>query len=498
MLTTFTEIIIWLIFAIYFLALFFIFLYCLSQADLVVRFIRKNRKISADKTQSPTMSFDELPGVTVQLPVYNEMYVVERLIDSITALEYPKNKLEIQVLDDSTDETTHVIDSKVDDLRAKGVDIQHVRRDNRQGFKAGALANGLRSAKGDYIAIFDADFLPKPDFLLKTIPYFRDNRIGVVQTKWGHVNENYSILTRLQAFALDAHFNIEQQGRDAGSFYFNFNGTAGVLRKQCILDAGNWQSDTLTEDLDLSYRAQLKGWKFKYLGDVVTPAEIPVTMSGLKAQQFRWAKGAAECAKKNLPAVLKSEKITLLTKVHAWCHLSNVTVFPCIFISALLSFPMLIIKTHYPQFSAFYPYFCFSLVSLLLMAAYYWISATKTERISPLAFLSKFLAFLSFSMGFSLHNSIAVLDGYLGKKMPFVRTPKYNINSNKDSWKRKKYTMRGNSAVMFFEILLAIYFVIAAIFAVVSREYGILPFYILLSVGFGAVGWYTLWQTVTD
>ena len=459
---------------------------------------KQNGKKSVNKNITLASAEDDWPFVTVKLPVFNELYVVERLINSITAFDYPKNKFEIQILDDSTDETTELIETKVREYKAKGFDISHVKRHERAGFKAGALANGLTLAKGEFVAIFDADFLPAPDFLLKTIPHFQDNSIGIVQAKWEHINEDYSLLTRLQAFGLDAHFSIEQQGRNTGRYFINFNGTAGVLRKNCIIDAGNWHSDTLTEDLDLSYRAQLRGWKCKYLEQVGTPAELPVTMNALKTQQFRWSKGAAECARKNLYSVFKSRDFSLLTKIHALFHLTNSTVFPCIVIAALLSIPLLFIKNNYIQYSDIYLYASFSLLSLLFVGLSYWVSATRKHKVTFLSFLKTFFMFLSFSMGFSLHNSVAVLNGYMGKKIPFIRTPKFNISSSKDNWRGKRYLVTGISRTTFLEGLLALYFLTGIYFAFYFNDYGLVPFHIMLSLGFGTVAGYSFWHSKTN
>jgi len=271
---------------IYSVALLLIFLYALAQLNLLFNYI------SAQKKETTTQTFnlsnrEEIPHVTIQLPVYNELYVMERLLNNIVEIDYPKDKLEIQVLDDSTDETIETTAAQITVLKSKGHNIFHICRTNREGFKAGALKEGLKIAKGEFIAIFDADFLPQKNWLKQTIPYFKDENIGVVQTRWGHLNRNYSVLTRIQAFALDAHFTLEQVGRNSKGHFINFNGTAGVWRKACIIDAGNWEGDTLTEDLDLSYRAQLKNWKFKYLEDVETPAELPVVISAARSQQFR-------------------------------------------------------------------------------------------------------------------------------------------------------------------------------------------------------------------
>jgi cellulose synthase/poly-beta-1,6-N-acetylglucosamine synthase-like glycosyltransferase len=492
------DIPVWLIviFAAYALPLLFIFFYSLTQVNLVYLCLKSGyRSIPGKIGQSkPNQPAEELPYVTVQLPVFNEMYVVERLLDSVSSFDYPKNRFEIQVLDDSTDDTSVLIGEKVKSLRCSGFDISHIKRDSRFGFKAGALSHGLKSAKGDFIAIFDADFLPSPDFLRVTIPYFADKQLGLVQTKWHHVNEDYSLLTRLQAFGLDAHFNVEQRGRNSGGYFINFNGTAGVWRKACILDAGDWQSDTLTEDLDISYRAQLRGWKFMYLDGENTPAELPVTMSALKTQQFRWTKGAAECAMKNLPSVLKSKSVPIAVKVHAFFHLTNGMVFPCILISSLLSIPFLFMKSSYPGHEGIYLFASFSLLSLLALGVYYWVSANMNKRPSVAGFVVRFVAFLSFSMGFSVHNSIAIVEGYMKKKIPFIRTPKYNISSSADSWKDKVYRVGGVDSIAFIEALLACYFMLGVFIGLYFAEYALLPFHVMLTLGFGGVAAYSFLQ----
>ena len=294
---------------VYGLIMALIFLYSLMQLQLLKGSLRTRKKELTNTNVSKKIDVNTLPKVTVQLPIYNEQYVIERLLESITKLDYPKNLLEIQVLDDSTDESKNLIAKKVTELQQKGIDITHMHRSLRTGFKAGALKEGLTKAKGEFIAIFDADFTPNPNWLHATLCGFTEHSVGLVQTRWGHLNRDFSLLTKIQALALDFHFHLEQGGRNALKHFMSFNGTAGIWRKSCILDAGNWQADTLTEDLDLSYRAQLKGWKFRYLGDVVTPAELPVAMGAFKSQQFRWTKGAAECAVKNLPRVIKAKNV---------------------------------------------------------------------------------------------------------------------------------------------------------------------------------------------
>ena len=316
----------YLVISIYSIALVLILMYALAQLNLLFNYMRAQKQ----EDDCPKYNLDhseEVPSVTVQLPVFNEMYVMQRLLDNIALLEYPREKLEIQVLDDSTDESVVSTANHIKKLQQQGIDIHHITRTNRKGFKAGALKEGLEIARGDFIAIFDADFLPQKDWLLQTVPYFKNSSIGVVQTRWGHINRNYSTLTKVQAFALDAHFTLEQVGRNSKGHFINFNGTAGIWRKQCILDAGNWEGDTLTEDLDLSYRAQLKQWEFKYLEDVTTPAELPVIISAARSQQFRWNKGGAENFQKMARRVITSTSIPLKTKIHSVLHLLNSSMF---------------------------------------------------------------------------------------------------------------------------------------------------------------------------
>lgn len=477
----------------YGLFLSFIFCYSFVQLSLAIAYARNRKK---PQLESGSLTEAEWPLVTVQLPVYNELYVVERLIDSVIALDYPKDKLEIQVLDDSTDESFEVAATKVAELQKAGYDIQHVKRPERVGFKAGALAYGLERAKGQFTAIFDADFLPKPEFLKKTIPWFMmDEKIGVVQTRWEHLNEEYSILTELQAFGLDAHFTVEQSGRNAGGHFINFNGTAGVWRNKCIDDAGGWQSDTITEDLDLSYRAQLKGWKFKYLEEVGSPAELPAEMNALKNQQFRWTKGAAECAVKNLPKVIKQRGLGMGTKVHAIFHLMNSFVFICVLCTAVLSLPLMIYKATENNYRELFNLASIFMLSFGILAYFYWISRRRQEDHSFLTFLRKFPMFLSVSMGLSLHNSIAVIEGYMGRKTPFIRTPKFAIEQMSGSWSDKKYRALKANPLTIVEGLLALYFLAGVVLAIVMQEYGFLPFHIMLTIGFGYVFFFSIKHT---
>ena len=483
----------YIIIAIYSVALILIFMYALAQLNLLFNYV------SAQKKEDTCPRYDlknpdEVPFVTIQLPVYNELYVMERLLDNIVKLEYPREKLEIQVLDDSTDESVESTADKIVELQKTGIDIQHIRRTNRQGFKAGALKEGLQIAKGDFIAIFDADFLPEKDWLLQTVPYFKNPDVGVVQTRWGHINRNYSTLTKVQAFALDAHFTLEQVGRNSKGHFINFNGTAGIWRKQCIIDAGNWEGDTLTEDLDLSYRAQLRKWKFKYLEDVKTPAELPVIISAARSQQFRWNKGGAENFQKMAKRVLSNEHIPLKTKIHSLLHLLNSSMFMMIFLVAILSIPMLYIKNEYAHLKSYFYMMSFFVMSTIIFFICYWFMFKRTYGggfVNFIKYIGTFFTFFSIAMGFSLHNTIAVLEGHIGKKSEFVRTPKFNIISLTDNWKNNKYIRKKLSLNVVIEGLLTAYFAFGMYSAFVvgdqGGDFGLFPFHLMLFVGFGYV-----------
>ncbi|MGB1211164.1 MAG: cellulose synthase family protein [Lacinutrix venerupis] len=468
-------------------------MYALAQLNLLFNYISAQKK----KVKTPYLDFndpEQVPHVTIQLPVFNEEYVMERLLENIALIDYPKNKLEIQVLDDSTDETVASTAIRVQMLKDQGLDIVHICRTNREGFKAGALKEGLKIAKGEFIAIFDADFLPKKDWLKKTIPHFIDRNIGVVQTRWGHINRNYSTLTKIQAFALDAHFTLEQVGRNSKGHFINFNGTAGVWRRQCIIDAGNWEGDTLTEDLDLSYRAQLKNWKFEYLEDVVTPAELPVVISAARSQQFRWNKGGAENFRKMMTRVLKSKNISPKTKLHGLLHLLNSTMFLNVLVVGILSIPMLYIKNEYAHLKPYFYVMSFFVLSTIIFFVCYWFMYKKSYGSGLknfIRYIGMFFTFFSIAMGFSLHNSIAVLEGHFGKRSEFVRTPKFNISSIKDSWKGNKYLKKNISTNVIFEGLLMLYFAFGMYSAFIvgdqGGDFGLFPFHLMLFLGFGFV-----------
>ncbi len=479
----------YIILFLYSFAILLVFFYGLAQFNLLINYLRNRKK----QDVSEKFNFDdpnEIPLVTIQLPLYNEKYVVERLLTTIAKLQYPKDKLEIQVLDDSTDDSVIETKKLVEDLHQSGLDIKHMTRTNRVGFKAGALKEGLVVAKGEFIVIFDADFVPQPDWLYQTIPYFKEASVGVVQTRWGHLNRNYSILTKIQAFALDAHFTLEQVGRNSQSHFINFNGTAGAWRKECIIDAGNWESDTLTEDLDLSYRAQMKNWKFKYLENVETPAELPVIISAARSQQFRWNKGGAENFRKMNWRVITSKTMPLKTKFHAILHLLNSSMFLAIFTMSVLSIPILYIKNTYIHLAIFFDILVFFVITSVLFFISYWVTYKKMHGggfISFVKYITLFFTFYSIAMGFSYHNTIAVLEGLVGKKSEFVRTPKFNIEALKDKWKQNVYISTKISKNVIMEGILTLYFLFGLVSAVHFNDYGLFPFHLMLFSGFAFV-----------
>ncbi|MDF7811242.1 glycosyltransferase [Hymenobacter sp. YC55] len=433
------------------------------------------------------------PRVTVQLPIYNEVFVVERLLDACAALDYPIDKLHLQVLDDSTDETVGLVAARVAHYRARGLRIDQVRRPDRQGFKAGALRHGLELTNGEFIAIFDADFVPKPDFLRRTLPYFDAPDVGVVQTRWGHLNETYSLLTQLQAFGLNAHFYLEQVGRTSGGHFINFNGTGGVWRRSCIKDAGGWHTDTLTEDLDLSYRAQLRGWRFRYLPQVVAPAELPAAMDALKSQQFRWTKGAAETARKHLLTVLRSNQ-TNATKLHAAFHLLNSTVFVAILLMALVSVPLVYVRVDLPQLKPLLQLSSVFLLAFVPLIHYYYTSWRLDQpRASGWRFAPKFLLFMSMSMGLTLHNARAVLLGWLGKQSAFIRTPKLGLINQQGTWRGRRYrTGSLLDGLTLSEGLLTLYFAFGIGAGLYLKDWGLIPFHLMLTIGYGLTFYYSM------
>ena len=476
------------IIGIYTLALLVIFTYSLSQLHLLINYFKSKR--TTDSSEKFDFNKEDYPEVTIQLPLYNEYYVVERLLRNIALLDYPGQKLEIQVLDDSTDHSVQKTAEIIKELQAKGINIQHIRRSNRTGFKAGALKEGLKIAKGKFIAVFDSDFVPGKNWLKETLPYFKNPKVGVVQTRWGHLNRDYSLLTRIQAFALDFHFILEQTGRNFGRNFINFNGTAGIWRKECILDAGNWSGDTLTEDLDLSYRAQLRNWDFKYLENVETPAELPVVISAARSQQFRWNKGAAENFRKNYWKLFRDPSVSFSTKFHGFFHLLNSSMFLIVLLLAVLSVPVLYIKVHNPAFSWYFNVLAGFAISTLIFFVCYYIPYSRIHGKSIktfFRFIGMFLTFFSIAMGFSVHNSLAVLEGHFGKRSEFIRTPKFNVSGLKDSWKGNRYLSGKFSKNIIVEGLLVLYFGFAIWSAFHLNDFGLLLFHLMLFSGFGFV-----------
>jgi cellulose synthase/poly-beta-1,6-N-acetylglucosamine synthase-like glycosyltransferase len=463
----------------YFLSLSILFIFGLH--GFIMLYYHKKYKAIQHK---PIPDFECKDVVTIQLPLYNELYVVERLIDAVCAIDYPKDKLEIQVLDDSTDETVEVASKIVEEKKKLGFDISYIHRANREGYKAGALKEGLAVAKGMYIAIFDADFIPRKNFLKKTLSFFSDNNVGMVQTRWEHLNSNFSILTKAQALALDGHFVIEQTVRNKAGFFINFNGTAGVWRKECIEDAGNWHSDTLTEDLDLSYRAQLNGWKFIFLKDFTSPAELPSEINALKAQQFRWTKGAIETAKKILPLVWKS-KIPLRVKLQSTFHLSNNLVFPFILLAAILNVPLIFVKNSgsHEVYFALMSVFVLAFISTFLLYLY----SQKDVRSDWRKKIVLFPLFMAGSMGLAVNNSRAVFEGLMNRKSEFIRTPKFKVVDEKDSWTGKKYLNSKIGLSVIIESIMAVYCLIGIVSSIYFLELAALPFQLLFFTGFSFV-----------
>ena len=481
---------VWEIAAIFLYGIFMLYImaYSVSQFFLLIHF-RKANKLKTSMSSPPS----DWPRVVVQLPVYNEKYVVERLLEAVALLDYPKEKLHIQVLDDSTDETSAIIDRKALLVMAKGFQISVLRRQYREGYKAGALAYGMQHCDADFVAIFDADFVPKHDFLKRTIPQFDAPEVGMVQGRWAHLNRSQSRLTRFQAFALDAHFTVEQSGRYYGGHFMNFNGTAGVWRRTCINDAGGWQADTLTEDLDLSYRAQLRGWKFKFDIHTAVPAELPLTASAVRSQQYRWIKGAAECAVKLLPKMLRSN-VPFSTKYHAFFHLLNSMVFVAVFFTSLLSIPILHILISHPELKVYFAWGAVFLSATVVLAGYYHESVKAIGETKPLRFVPEFVMFLAIVMAFSFHNTVAALQGYFGKKTAFVRTPKYSLNAHEALSDKLAYHRIQKNFFPFAEIMLGAVFLMAAFFGIYFREPGLVFYHLLLSVGYFVWGGFSIIQ----
>jgi cellulose synthase/poly-beta-1,6-N-acetylglucosamine synthase-like glycosyltransferase len=445
------------------------------------------------KPIAPKGKFDELPRVTVQIPSFNEMYVIERIIDAVCSFDYPRDRLDVQVLDDSTDETQSIARNTVERWQNLGLDIRYIHRQDRTGFKAGALENGLRTAKGDFVAIFDADFVPERDFLLKSIHYFTDHRVGMVQGRWEHLNRDYSFLTRTQAIFLDGHFMLESFTRFLSGRFFNFNGTAGIFRRQAIEESGGWQHDTLTEDLDLSYRAQMRGWKFVFLPDLSVPAELPVEINGFKSQQCRWAKGAMQTCKKTLMKILKGD-YGAAEKLEAWYHLTGNITYPLMVVLAILLFPALIVRYNQGWFELLTIDLPLFILSFTSVSAFYATSqkALHKDWLKRIIYLPGLMAV---GIGMSIPGSKAVLEGALGLQSPFVRTPKFSVEGNKKDWMSKKYRCKiGFLTVL--EIFFGVYFTLVTVYAWELGIYGVIPFLLLFQSGYLYTGLWALTQSL--
>ena len=465
----------------YFVVLTLLASYGIHRYTLVYLYYKKKK----NGTTEPEQTFAELPSVTVQLPIFNEQYVVDRLLQAVCRIEYPREKVEIQLLDDSTDETVDVARGLVEHYASQGYRITYHHRTNRAGYKAGALHEGLNSATGEFVAIFDADFVPPTDFLLRTIHHFTEPKVGMVQTRWTHINRNYSFLTEVEAILLDGHFVLEHSGRARHNVFFNFNGTAGIWRRKAIDDAGGWEHDTLTEDTDLSYRAQLKGWKFVYRQDVECPAELPVEMTAFKTQQARWAKGLIQTGKKILPRVLKSDQ-PFRVKLEAWYHLTANLSYPLMVVLSVLLLPAMVIRFYQGWFQMLYIDIPLFLASTFSISSFYLVSQRELfPRTWPRAIL--YLPFLmALGIGLTVTNTLAVLEALIGKQTAFARTPKYRVESKKDKIQATKYRKR-LGWVPWIEMLIGSYFAMTVYYALQNENYLTVPFLLLFVVGY----WYT-------
>ena len=470
----------------YLLTLSILAVYGFHRGQLVYLYW-KHRK----RAPKPAGHFDELPVVTVQLPMFNELYVAERLIESMTMLEYPKDKLEIQVLDDSTDETIEIARAKVEELVERGYDAVYIHRSDRTGYKAGALEEGVKVAKGNYLLVFDADFVPTPSIIEDLIHHFTDPKVGMVQARWGHLNRDYSMLTRVQSMMLDGHFVIEHIARNRSGRFFNFNGTAGMWRKQTIADAGGWQHDTLTEDMDLSFRAQLKGWRFVYVPDAIAPAEVPCEMNSFKTQQFRWAKGSAQTAKKLLPIVLRA-KLPLHVKIEAIFHLTNNFAYVFLILLALLQLPNMLLRQQMDRPELLLldvPLFAATSGSIVL----FYLTTHRALYSNMWEAIHRLPLMMALGIGLSLNNARAVAEGLFGKESEFVRTPKHGVVKNEQNWVEKKYKA-GKNVYSILEFAFGMYFVGTIGLAMWIGAWASIPFLVLFMVGFLYVGGLSLYQ----
>jgi cellulose synthase/poly-beta-1,6-N-acetylglucosamine synthase-like glycosyltransferase len=472
----------------YFTILAILSFYGLHRYLMVFLYHKYQKRVIAPKSR-----FEELPRVTVQIPAYNEMYVIERVIDAVCSFDYPRDRLDVQVLDDSVDETQRIARNAVERWSGLGLDIHYIHREDRTGFKAGALENGLRTAKGEFVAIFDVDFVPEPDFLQRSIHYFTDPTVGMVQGRWEHLNREYSFLTKTQAIFLDGHFMLESFTRFLSGRFFNFNGTAGILRRRTIEEAGGWEHDTLTEDLDLSYRAQMKGWKFIFLHDLSVPAELPVEINAFKSQQCRWAKGAMQTCKKTLFKVLKGN-FGPGEKLETWYHLTGNITYPLMVILSLLLFPALVVRYNQGLFELLcidLPLFILSFSSV----STFYITSQKALHKDWLKRIAYLPGLMAVGIGMTIPGSKAVLEGAFGLKSPFVRTPKFSVEGKKGEWMSKKYRCDVGFLTV-VEIAFGVYFTLINIYAWSLGIYGVMPFVLLFQWGYLYTGLWALAQSL--
>jgi len=475
----------------YFFVMAILASYGIHRYALVYNFYKNRNRVAG-----PPPDISVWSRVTVQLPIYNERYVIERLIESVAQFDYPRELLDIQVLDDSTDETQQVARDCVERYQALGVPISYLHRDNREGFKAGALQEGLKSATGEFIAIFDADFIPPADFLRRTVPYFADAKLAMAQTRWSYVNRHYSPLTEVEAILLDGHFVVEHSARFRSGLFFNFNGTAGIWRRAAIEDAGGWQHDTLTEDTDLSYRAQLRGWHFIYLPEIDCPSELPVEMNAFKSQQARWAKGLMQTAKKILPRMMRAD-LPAAVKAEAVFHLTANISYPLMVFLSIILLPAMIVRFYQGWLQVLLIDLPLFLASTCSISAFY---LTAERTLYPKTWKRTFL-YLPFVMavgiGLSVRNALAVLEAIFGIKSEFVRTPKYRVGAGaqeQGQWVKKTYH-KSAGWMPFLEVFMGLYFAATVVYAFQNENYATIPFLLLFVWGYLYTGLMSLAQT---
>ncbi len=496
----FTNVIVFFVEAFAFFATVMIVVYSLAQAALAYSYSR-SKSSNAKPPVKPVGWAGNLPRVLIQLPIYNEQYVVERLLNCMAKMDYPKDKLSIQLLDDSSDETTEIAARVIAQLKTQGIDIEHVRRADRKGFKAGALQYGLGLNDSEFIAIFDADFLPRPEFIKQVVAYFGDPKVGMVQTRWEHLNYNYSLITRLMGFAIDNHFSVEQGGRQASDNFINFNGTGGMWRRATIEDAGGWESDCLTEDLDLSFRSQLKGWKFLFVESITTPSELPVEMNAVRSQQFRWTKGAAETGKKTL-VNLWSSNAPLMSKIVGSFHMFNslVFLFMHFFVVSMLLLPWF---THFSTGPLFWTLKVLIAISFIGMIYTFGTAQRLGDftagKKSPLHIVLMTVFFTSTAIGLSFANSWAIIQAFTGKVTPFVRTPKLNIvKKDQTQAKNQAYKISALPPAAYVEILYTFIFVGMVIYCLPHAATTFIEVYAYFAIGFGFVAFNTLKESIRN